>query len=93
MPGCPGRSAFTDGVRILAGGGNFREVLGRAGAGYRLFDIKVRDPLEGVQRRIADMSLQRGVLTGRNRPRASLEKKIGQAHTSQLDGIKVPVLL
>ena len=93
MAGGSGGSAFACGVRILADGGYFREILRRSRTGDCLHDIEIRNALEGMQRDIADMGLQGRIFAGRHGFPAVAEKEVGQAHAAQLDGIKIAVAL
>lgn len=81
MAGGPGSSAFAGGVRILADGGYFREILRRSRTGDCLHDIEIRNALEGMQRDIADMGLQGRIFAGETRFPAVAEKEVVAARS------------
>lgn len=61
----------------------------RAGDGFG--DLETRGALEGVQGLVADVTLQRRVGIGGNRPFVVLKEQVGQAHAAELERIEVHV--
>ena len=76
-------------VGLVQRGGDFREVLGRAGAAHGFRDGEVGNALEGMQGVVADVVLQGRVAFDGNRLFPVVEEQVRQTYAAQFHGVQI----